>query len=66
VEAELLLMPVDGLTLSASYAYNSVHIPPTVNPFPQTGGVLIATPVPIYRFTRRSIRPADRSTTNTK
>lgn len=49
VEAELLLMPMDGLTLSASYAYNSVHIPPTVNPFPQTGGVPITTPVPIYQ-----------------
>ncbi|KAJ8137559.1 hypothetical protein OY671_009228, partial [Metschnikowia pulcherrima] len=27
----------------------SVHIPPTVNPFPQTGGVPITTPVPIYQ-----------------
>jgi iron complex outermembrane receptor protein len=48
VEAELTLAPVDGLTLSASYAYNSVKIPDTLNPFPQTGGVFITVPVPIY------------------
>ncbi len=48
-EAELTLAPVQGLTLSASYAYNSVKIPDTVNPFPQTGGVLITTPIPIYQ-----------------
>jgi iron complex outermembrane receptor protein len=40
---------VSGLTLSASYAYNSVKIPDTVNPFPQTGGVFITTPIPIYQ-----------------
>ena len=48
-EAELTLAPVEGLTLSASYAYNSVKIPDTINPFPQTGGVLITTPIPIYQ-----------------
>lgn len=49
VEAELTLAPVKGLTLSASYAYNHVSIPATVNPFPQTGGVFISVPVPIYQ-----------------
>ena len=48
-EAELILAPVRGLNLSASYAYNSVKIPDTVNPFPQTGGVFITVPVPIYQ-----------------
>lgn len=48
-EAELTLAPVKGLTLSASYAYNSVKIPDTINPFPQTGGVFITVPVPIYQ-----------------
>ncbi len=48
-EAELTLAPVSGLTLSASYAYNSVKIPDTINPFPQTGGVFITTPIPIYQ-----------------
>lgn len=36
-EAELLIAPVRGLTLSASYAYNIVTIPNTVNPFPLAG-----------------------------
>jgi iron complex outermembrane recepter protein len=49
VEAELTLAPTDGLTISASYAYNSVKIPDTVNPFPQTGGVFITVPIPIYQ-----------------
>ncbi len=48
-EAELTLAPVTGLTLSASYAYNSVKIPDTINPFPQTGGVFITVPIPIYQ-----------------
>ncbi|MBU6267651.1 MAG: TonB-dependent receptor [Sphingomonadales bacterium] len=48
-EAELTLAPVEGLTLTASYAYNSVKIPDTLNPFPQTGGVFITVPVPIYQ-----------------
>ena len=48
-EAELTLAPAKGLTLTASYAYNSVKIPATVNPFPQTGGVFITVPVPIYQ-----------------
>ena len=49
VEVEFTLAPVKGLTLSASYAYNSVKIPDTLNPFPQTGGVFITVPVPIYQ-----------------
>jgi iron complex outermembrane recepter protein len=48
-EAELNLAPVDGLTLSASYAYNSVKIPATLNPFAQPGGVFITVPIPIYQ-----------------
>lgn len=34
VEAEFTLGPVNGLTLSASYAYNSVKITKRVQPFP--------------------------------
>jgi iron complex outermembrane recepter protein len=49
VEAELTLAPVSGLTLAASYAYNSVKIPDTINPFPQNGGVFITVPLPIYQ-----------------
>jgi iron complex outermembrane receptor protein len=49
IEADFTLAPVRGLTLNASYAYNSVEIPATVNPFPQTGGVFITVPVPIYQ-----------------
>ena len=48
-EAELTLAPVTGLTVSGSFAYNSVKIPDTINPFPQTGGVFIRVPVPIYQ-----------------
>ncbi|MBO9671224.1 MAG: TonB-dependent receptor, partial [Sphingobium sp.] len=48
-ESEFTLAPLPGLTLTASYAYNSVKIPATVNPFPQTGGVFITVPVPIYQ-----------------
>ncbi|MEY4160748.1 MAG: hypothetical protein RLZZ136_1369 [Pseudomonadota bacterium] len=36
VEAELTLVPMRGLTLTGSFAYNSVKIPDTVNPFKQT------------------------------
>ena len=49
IEAELTLAPVKGLTLTASYAYNSVTIPNTLNPFPSTGGVFITVPIPIYQ-----------------
>lgn len=48
-EAEFNLAPIEGLTLSASYAYNSVKIPATLNPFPQTGNVFITVPIPIYQ-----------------
>jgi iron complex outermembrane receptor protein len=50
VEAELTLAPVTGLTLTASYAYNKVEIPNTINPFPQTGsgGKPLPFAVPIY------------------
>ena len=36
IEAELTVAPTSGLTLSGSFAYNSVKIPDTVNPFKQT------------------------------
>lgn len=49
LEAELTFAPVDGLTLTGSYAYNSVEIPDTLNPFPQSGGVFITVPLPIYQ-----------------
>lgn len=49
VELELTLAPIDGLQLSGSYAYNSVEIPDTLNPFPQAGGVPILVPIPIYQ-----------------
>ena len=50
-EAEFTLAPVTGLTLSASYAYNDVRIPPTRNPFPQTAnnGQPFPFPIPIYQ-----------------
>lgn len=35
IEAELTVMPLEGLTLSGSFAYTSVKIPDTVNPFQQ-------------------------------
>ena len=49
VEAELTFAPMAGLTLTASYAYNDVTIPATVNPFPQgANGVVVTTPIRIY------------------
>jgi iron complex outermembrane recepter protein len=48
IEADLTLAPADGLTLSASYAYNDASIPATANPFPQANGVVNPFPVPIY------------------
>ncbi|MDB5724802.1 MAG: TonB-dependent receptor [Novosphingobium sp.] len=47
-EAELTLAPVNGLTLTASYAYNQVKIPNTINPFPQANGSFLTVPIPIY------------------
>lgn len=49
VEAELTVLPVRGLTLGASYAYNYVRIPLTVNPYPNTAGVVSTIAVPIYQ-----------------
>ncbi len=49
VEAELTVAPMAGLTLTASYAYNDVTIPATVNPFPQGAtGQIVTTPIKIY------------------
>ncbi|MEJ8629599.1 TonB-dependent receptor [Sphingomonas sp. I4] len=48
-EAELTFAPMAGLTLGASYSYNDVTIPATVNPFPQgASGVIVTTPIRIY------------------
>ncbi|RVT92862.1 TonB-dependent receptor [Sphingomonas crocodyli] len=49
VEAELTVLPVEGLTLSASYAYQYVKIPATVNPYPNAQGVVSTIAVPIYQ-----------------
>ena len=53
VELELAVAPFDGLTMTASYSYNSVKIPNTLNPFPQSIGggqvALITVPIPIYQ-----------------
>ena len=48
IEADFMLNPATGLTLSASYAYTKVTIPATVNPFPQSNGAFITVPIPIY------------------
>ncbi|MBO9579456.1 MAG: TonB-dependent receptor [Sphingobium sp.] len=52
VEAELMIAPVRGLTLSANYAYTSVRIPDTFNPYPTyvegKGMVINTTPIRIY------------------
>ena len=49
IEAELTVNPLEGLTLSASYAYQYVRIPSTVNPYPNATGVISPTVVPIYQ-----------------
>jgi iron complex outermembrane receptor protein len=51
VEADLTFKPAPGLTMNLSYAYNSVHIPATLNPFPipNSGGQYITVPIPIYQ-----------------
>jgi iron complex outermembrane recepter protein len=47
-EADFTFAATDNLTLSASYAYNKVDIPDTLNPFRQANGQLITVPIPIY------------------
>jgi len=53
VETELTLAPADGLTLSASYTYAHVDLPPTLNPFPTyvpgVGMVVATTPTNLYQ-----------------
>ena len=53
VETEFTVAPLTGVTLSISYAYNYVHIPPTINPFPTfvagVGTVVTTTPTTIYQ-----------------
>lgn len=48
-EADLTIAATENLTLSASFAHNSVKIPDTLNPFPQANGQLITVPIPIYQ-----------------
>ena len=48
VEAEFTVTPLSGLTLGANYAYTSVKIPNTSNPFPQSNGTINTLPIPIY------------------
>ena len=49
IEADLTINPLPGLTLLASYAYNHIDIPPTINPFPvfQPGIGTVVSPIPI-------------------
>lgn len=49
VEAELTVNPLEGLTLSASYAYQYVRIPKAVNPYPNAVGVISTLAVPVYQ-----------------
>ena len=48
-EADFTFAATENLTLSANYAYNKVEIPATKNPFPQSNGILITVPIPIYQ-----------------
>jgi iron complex outermembrane receptor protein len=48
VEGELTVAPLRGLTLSASAAYTYVRIPATVNPYPNSNGVVSPVAVEIY------------------
>jgi iron complex outermembrane receptor protein len=52
-EADVFAVPLEGLTLSASYAYSDVSIPATLNPFPTfvtgVGMVLATVPTRIYQ-----------------
>ncbi|MGK6322385.1 TonB-dependent receptor [Sphingomonas sp. DT-51] len=47
-EADVALVPLPGLTLTASYARSDLRVPATANPFPQTDGQVITTPIRIY------------------
>lgn len=49
VEAELTVNPLEGLTLSASYAYQYVRIPAAVNPYPNAAGVISTLAIPVYQ-----------------
>jgi iron complex outermembrane recepter protein len=49
VEAELTVIPVTGLTIGGSYAFNYVRIPATVNPYPNAAGTVSTIAVPIYQ-----------------
>src|SRR5262249_54175080 len=45
IEADLTLMPVTGLTLTGSYAYTDVNLPPAPNPFQNNAMVTV---YPVY------------------
>jgi iron complex outermembrane receptor protein len=53
VETEFTLAPMQGLTLSGSYTYAHISIPPTINPFPVfvpgVGTVVTTIPTTIYQ-----------------
>jgi iron complex outermembrane receptor protein len=53
VETDFVLAPMEGLTISGSYTYAYIHLPPTTNPFPVfipgTGTAVVATPTIIYQ-----------------
>ena len=53
VETEFMVAPMEGLTISGSYTYAHVHLPPTINPFPTfvpgVGMVVATTPTTIYQ-----------------
>ncbi len=60
-ESEFTLAPLPGLQLTASYAYNSVKIPATVNPSRRPAASSSPSPFPSTKSTRPRIRRADRS-----
>jgi iron complex outermembrane receptor protein len=53
VETEFTLVPMEGLTLSASYTYAYVHLASSINPFPTfvpgVGMVVATTPIALYQ-----------------
>jgi iron complex outermembrane recepter protein len=54
VETDFVLAPMTGLTLSGSYNYAHISLPPTINPFPSfvpgVGMVVSTTPTTIYQL----------------
>lgn len=54
LEADVMVAPMEGLTLSGSYAYSHIRLPATANPFPTfvpgVGMVVSPTRVEIYQI----------------